>query len=333
MTVRTREIHLAARPAAEPGPEHFALVETELPAPAEGQVLVRNTWMSVDPYMRGRMDDAPSYIPPFEIGRPLEGSAVGEVVASRVEGIPVGATVSHFLGWREHSLVDAAGAVVLDVARIPASAYLGPLGTTGLTAYLALTDTAPVRPGDTVYISAAAGAVGSVAARVARDLGAGRIIGSAGGPEKTRLLLEEFGYDAAVDRRRGGLAARLAEAAPDGVDVYLDSVGGDHLAAALEVMNPGGRVALIGAVGEYNDAEPAPGPNLYRAATKEVSLRGMLVGNHLDRFPEFHARAVPWLLDGTLRTRETVVDGLEEAPGALRGVLSGANTGKMLVRL
>lgn len=333
MTARTREIHLAARPTGEPAPEHFALVETDLPEPAEGQILVRNTWMSVDPYMRGRMDDVPSYMPPFEIGRPLEGSAVGEVVASRAEGIPVGATVSHFLGWREHSLVDAAAAVVLDVSRIPATAYLGPLGTTGLTAHLALTDTAPVRPGDTVYISAAAGAVGTVAARVARDLGAARIIGSAGGPDKTRLLVEEFGYDAAVDRRRGDLAARLAEAAPDGVDVYLDSVGGDHLAAALEVMNPGGRVALVGAIGDYNEADPAPGPNLYRAAAKEVSLRGVLVSNHLDRFPEFHARAVPWLLDGTLRTRETVVDGLEKAPEALRGVLAGANTGKMLVRL
>ncbi|MEU0489837.1 NADP-dependent oxidoreductase [Nocardiopsis sp. NPDC006139] len=333
MTVRTREIHLAARPTAEPGPEHFALVETDLPEPAPGQVLVRNTWMSVDPYMRGRMNDAPSYIPPFEIGRPLEGSAVGEVVASRAEGVPVGSTVSHFLGWREHSLLDAAGVTVLDATRIPASAYLGPLGTTGLTAHLALTDTAPVRPGDTVYVSAAAGAVGSVAARIARDLGAARIVGSAGGPDKTRLLLEEFGYDAAFDRRGGDLAARLAEAAPDGVDVYLDSVGGDHLEAALSVMNQGGRVALIGAVGDYNDAEPAPGPNLYRAATREVTLRGMLVSNHLHRFPEFHAKAVPWLLDGTLRTRETVLDGLEKAPEALRGVLEGANTGKMLVRL
>ncbi|MEU0237567.1 NADP-dependent oxidoreductase [Nocardiopsis sp. NPDC006198] len=333
MSFCTREIHLAARPAGAPGAEHFTLTEVRLPELAEGQVLVRNTWMSVDPYMRGRMDDAPSYIPPFELGKPLEGSAVGEVVASRSADVPVGATVSHFLGWREHSVVDAAGAVVVDTSRLPASTYLGPLGTTGLTAYLALTDIAPVREGDTVYVSAAAGAVGSVAGQIARRLGAGRVIGSAGGPAKTALLMEEFGYDAAVDHRLGDLPGRLAAAAPEGIDVYLDSVGGDHLRAALEAMNQRGRVALVGAVSGYNDAEPAPGPDLYRAATKELSLRGMIVGHHLDRFPEFLGKAVPWLLDGSLRTRETVYEGLDRAPEALRGVLQGANTGKMLVRL
>ncbi len=333
LPTRTREIHLAARPGGAPADEHFALTEAPLPDLAEGQLLVRNTWMSVDPYMRGRMDDAPSYIPPFRIGAPLEGSAVGEVLASRSADVPVGATVSHFLGWREHSVVDAAGAAVVDASRLPASAYLGPLGTTGLTAYLALTDIAPVREGDTVYVSAAAGAVGSVAGQLARRLGAARVIGSAGGTAKAALLTEEFGYDAGLDHRRGGLRDQLAAAAPEGIDVYLDSVGGDHLKAALDLMNPRGRVALVGAVSGYNAAEPAPGPDLYRAATKELSLRGMIVGHHLDRFPEFLDRAVPWLLDGSLRTRETVVEGLEKAPGALRGVLEGANTGKMLVRL
>ncbi|MEU4785326.1 zinc-binding dehydrogenase [Nocardiopsis alba] len=313
--------------------EHFTLTEVRIPELAEGQILVRNTWMSVDPYMRGRMDDAPSYIPPFELGAPLEGSAIGVVIASRADSIPVGAHVSHFLGWREHSVVDATGAVVVDIDPVPASAHLGPLGTTGLTAYLALTEIAPVNEGDTVYVSAAAGAVGSVAGQIARRLGAARVVGSAGGPEKTALLTTEFGYDAAIDRREGDLAKSLAEAAPDGIDVYLDSVGGDHLDAALEAMNPRGRVALVGAISGYNATGPLAGPDLYRAATKELSLRGMIVGHYLDRFPEFHSKAMPWLLDGTLRTRETVLDGLENATKAFFGVLDGANTGKMLVRL
>ncbi|MFE3457906.1 NADP-dependent oxidoreductase [Nocardiopsis aegyptia] len=332
-TTTTREIRLAARPVGTPGPEHFTLAAAELPPLAEGQVLVRNTWMSVDPYMRGRMDDVPSYIPPFELGAPLEGGAIGEVVASLSPDVPVGATVSHFLGWREHAVLDAAHATVVDTADVPASAYLGPLGTTGLTAYLALTEIAPVREGDTVYVSAAAGAVGSVAGQIARRLGAGRVIGSAGGSAKTALLLSEFGYDAAIDHREGDLPGQLGKAAPEGIDVYLDSVGGDHLDAALDAMRPRGRVALVGAISGYNATEPVPGPDLYRAATKELTLRGMIVGHYLDRFPEFVGTAIPWILDGSLRTRETVYEGLEQAPEAFLGVLGGANTGKMLVRL
>ncbi|RKS06653.1 hypothetical protein DFP74_2294 [Nocardiopsis sp. Huas11] len=329
----TREIHLAARPTGIPGPEHFALAPVDLTPLAEDQILVRNTWMSVDPYMRGRMDDAPSYIPPFELGAPLEGSAVGEVIDSRSAHVPVGATVSHFLGWREHAVLDAAHATVVDTSAVPETAYLGPLGTTGLTAYLALTEIAPVREGDTVYVSAAAGAVGSVAGQIARRLGAGRVIGSAGGPAKTGLLLSEFGYDAAIDHREGDLAGHLAKAAPEGIDVYLDSVGGDHLTAALGAMRPRGRVALVGAISAYNATEPAPGPDLYQAATKELTLRGMIVGHYLDRFPAFLGTAIPWIQDGSLRTRETVYEGLDRAPEAFLGVLSGANTGKMLVRL
>jgi NADPH-dependent curcumin reductase CurA len=329
----TREIHLAARPVGTPGPEHFTLTTTDLPPLAEDHILVRNTWMSVDPYMRGRMDDVPSYIPPFQLGAPLEGGAIGEVIASRAEDVPVGATVSHFLGWREHAVLDAAHATVVDASAVPAQAYLGPLGTTGLTAYLALTEIAPVHEGDTVYVSAAAGAVGSVAGQIARRLGAGRVIGSAGGPAKAALLLSEFGYDAAIDHREGDLPGQLGKAAPEGIDVYLDSVGGDHLAAALDAMRPRGRVALVGAISGYNATEPTSGPDLYRAATKELTLRGMIVAHYLDRFPAFIGTAMPWIQDGTLRTRETVHEGLERAPEAFLGVLRGDNTGKMLVRL
>ncbi|MFE3192278.1 NADP-dependent oxidoreductase [Nocardia sp. NPDC059240] len=339
MTTQLRtgqEIQLAARPDGVPTAANFALVERTLPELRDGQILVRNTWMSVDPYMRGRMDDKPSYLPPFQLGAALDGSAVGEVVESRSATIAVGATVTHFQGWRDFAVVDAETATVVDTGLADARHYLGALGTTGLTAYAALTSIAEVRPGDVVFISAAAGAVGSVAGQIARQLGASRVIGSAGGPAKNRLLLEEFGYDAAIDYRAGDLRGQLAAAAPDGVDVYLDSVGAEHLAAAIEAMRPGGRIALVGAISGYNatgDARPEATPDLYLAATKEITLRGMLVTSHFASFGEYIGQAAGWLADGSLRTRETVYEGLDQAPAAFLGVLSGANTGKMLVRL
>jgi len=333
-TLRSREIHLVSRPVGAPVPENFALVTTSVPEPAEGQVVVRNTWMSVDPYMRGRMNDAPSYIPPFALDAAMEGSAIGEVVASRDASIPVGATVSHFLGWREYAVVDAAGATVIDPALGRPQDYLGALGTTGLTAYAALTRIAPVEEGDVVFVSAAAGAVGSVAGQLARKLGASRVIGSAGGPAKTKKLLDGFGYDAAVDYRQRALAEQLAQAAPDGIDVYLDSVGGDHLQAAIGAMRAGGRIALVGAISGYDATEPAPGPdNLFQAAAREVTLRGMLVSSYFDLFPEWIGKAAAWLADGSLHTEETVVEGIDQAPAAFLGMMRGANTGKMLVRL
>ncbi|MGK8520896.1 NADP-dependent oxidoreductase [Nocardia asteroides] len=328
----TREIQLAARPTGVPTAAHFALAERPIPDLADGQILVRNTWMSVDPYMRGRMDDRPSYIPPFQVGAALEGSAVGEVIAS-ASSIPVGATVTHFAGWRDYSVVDAATATPVDTSLAAARHYLGALGTTGLTAYAALTDVARVEAGDTVFISAAAGAVGSVAGQIAAKLGAARVIGSAGGPAKTTLLVDEFGFDAAIDYRKGDLAGQLTAAAPEGIDVYLDSVGGEHLRVAVEAMRPRGRIALVGAISGYNGPAPAVGPDLYLAATRELSLRGILVNSYFPRFGEFIAQAAGWLADGTLHTRETVYTGLEQAPAAFLGVLAGANIGKMLVRL
>ncbi|MGW0659325.1 NADP-dependent oxidoreductase [Streptodolium elevatio] len=331
---RSAEIRLAARPVGEPGPEVFELVRTDVPRPGEGQLLVRNTLMSVDPYMRGRMNDVPSYIPPFELGAVLEGSALGVVVESRDASVPVGATVTHFSGWREYAVVDAAYATIADTALAPEEAYLSVLGTTGLTAYAALTRVAPVREGDVVFVSAAAGAVGSVAGQIARKLGASRVIGSAGGPEKTRRLVEDFGYDAAIDYREGDLEGQLAAAAPEGVDVYLDNVGGDHLRAAIGAMRDGGRIAMVGAISSYNATEPVPGPdNLFQAVAKEITLRGLLVNSYLPLFPEWIGRAAGWLADGSLRSEETVVDGIEQAPAAFLGMMRGANTGKMLVRI
>ncbi|MFD6163533.1 NADP-dependent oxidoreductase [Nocardia sp. NPDC060256] len=329
----SREIQLAARPSGAPTAEHFALVDKPIQALAEGQVLVRNTWMSVDPYMRGRMDDRPSYIAPFQVGEALEGSAVGEVIASAAPAIAVGSTVTHFAGWREYAVLDAAAVTPVDTSLAAVQHYLGALGTTGLTAYAALTEVARVNPGDTVFISAAAGAVGSVAGQLAKALGAGKVIGAAGGPAKTRLLLDEFGFDAAIDYRAGDLAGQLAAAAPEGIDVYLDSVGGEHLRVAVEAMRPKGRIALVGAISGYNGGTAEPGPDLFKAATRELSLRGMLVNSYFPIFGEYIAKAAAWLADGTIRTRETVYEGLEQAPAAFLGVLSGANTGKMLVRL
>jgi NADPH-dependent curcumin reductase CurA len=329
-----REFRLASRPVGAPGPESFELVRTEVPSPGPDQIVVRNTWMSVDPYMRGRMDDRPSYIAPFRLGAALEGDAVGEVVASRADAVPVGATVKHFLGWREYSVVDASHATLLDTGIAPARAYLGALGITGLTAYLAVTEIAGLREGEVVFVSGAAGAVGSVAGQVARRLGAARVIGSAGGAAKGRRLVNDFGFDAALDYRAGPIADQLAEAAPDGIDVYIDNVGGDHLEAAIGALRVNGRAALVGAIGEYNATAPLPGPsNLYDVVKKEITLRGLLVLSYLDRFPEWIAHGSAWLGDGSLHTEETVYDGIEEAPAAFLGVLSGANVGKMLVRL
>ncbi|WP_242911036.1 NADP-dependent oxidoreductase [Actinomadura terrae] len=329
-----REIRLASRPVGAPVAANFEAAESKIPELSDGQILVRNTWMSVDPYMRGRMDDVPGTLPPFAIGEPLEGSAVGEVIASRSTDVPSGARVSHFLGWREYAVMDAATATIIDTDLAPEPEYLGALGIPGLTAYAALTDVAKIREGDVVYVSAAAGAVGSVAGQFARKLGASRVIGSAGGPEKNRLLLDRFGYDAALDHRAGPIAPQLAAAAPDGIDVYVDNVGGDHLEAAIGALRPGGRAALVGAISGYNAAEPAPGPsNLFRLVQAELTLRGMQVLSYIGLFPEFIGRAAGWLADGSLHTEQTVLDGLDQAPTALIGVLSGANTGKMLVRL
>ncbi|QSB14974.1 NADP-dependent oxidoreductase [Natronosporangium hydrolyticum] len=330
----SREIRLAARPVGEPTVDNFAMATVPVPELTDGQLLVRNTWMSVDPYMRGRMDDRESYIPPFELDAPLDGGAVGEVVASRAATIPVGATVSHLLGWREYAVVDADGATVVDAEAAPAQAYLGVLGMPGLTAYASLTDTAPVREGDVVFISAAAGAVGSVAGQIARQLGASRVIGSAGGPAKAAKLTEQFGYDTAIDYREGDIAGQLAAAAPDGIDVYFDNVGGETLAAALDAARVGARFALVGAISVYNATEPVPGPsNLFLAVSKRLTLRGMLVLDHYGRFPEYLGKAAGWLAEGSVRTEETVYHGLERAPEAFLGVLRGENIGKMLVRL
>jgi NADPH-dependent curcumin reductase CurA len=333
-TTVSREIRLAYRPVGEPRLDAFALASVEVPVPGEGQILVRNTWMSVDPYMRDRMNEGDTYIPAFQLGKVLDGGAVGEVIASRSAEVPVGATVSHFLGWREHAVLDASTATVIDTSIAPPQAYLGVLGTPGLTAYTAVTETAEVRPGDVVFVSAAGGAVGSIAGQIARKLGAARVIGSTGGPEKAKRLVADLGFDAAIDHRAGDLPGQLAKAAPDGIDVYVDNVAGAHLEAALAALRRDGRVAMVGAISMYNATGPVPGPaNLAGAIAKQLTLRGVLVNYQLHRFPEYISRAAGWLADGSLRAEETVVEGIEQAPAAFLAMMRGANIGKMLVRL
>jgi len=329
----SRQIVLAARPQGEPVPADFRLEACEVPDPGPGEVLVRNTWMSVDPYMRGRMNDARSYVPPFQVGLPLDGGAVGTVVASGDPAVPEGATVLHGLGWRELALVPAERVQAVDPGAGPAQAYLGALGMPGLTAYVGLLDIANLRPGDVVFVSGAAGAVGSLAGQIAKLRGH-TVVGSAGSAEKVALLRDELGFDAAFNYKDGRVRDLLREAAPEGIDVYFDNVGGEHLEAAIGSLRRDGRVALCGAISAYNATEPQPGPrNVNQAIGKRLTLRGFIVSDHSARMPDLLADVGPAVADGRIVVRETIQDGLERAPQAFIDLLRGANTGKMLVRL
>ncbi|MEU9730267.1 NADP-dependent oxidoreductase [Streptomyces sp. NPDC048002] len=330
----SREWHLLSRPVGWPKPEDFALVETEIRQPGPDEVLVRNEYLSVDPYMRGRMSAAKSYVAPFELGKVMQGGAVGEVVASNIDGIAPGDHVLHFGGWREYATVGAAQTVKVDAGAAPLSTYLGVLGMTGLTAYAGLLRTASFKEGDSVFVSGAAGAVGSQVGQIAKLKGASRVIGSAGSDEKVKLLVEEYGFDAAFNYKNGPVHEQLKEAAPDGVDVYFDNVGGDHLEAAIGRLNRDGRIAVCGMISVYNNTEAAPGPrNLARLIQTRGRIEGFLVGDHYDLQPEFVQEVGPWVASGALKYRETVVEGIENNLEAFFGVLRGDNIGKMIVKL
>ncbi|GHF34652.1 NADP-dependent oxidoreductase [Streptomyces mashuensis] len=330
----SREWHLVARPLGWPNPEDFALREVAVTEPGEGQILVRNVHMSVDPYMRGRMDERESYIPPFRLDAPMEGGAVGEVVASRAEGFAPGDHVLHGLGWREYALVDAAHATKVDPDLAPLSAYLGVLGMPGLTAYAGLLEVASFKEGDTVFVSGAAGAVGSLVGRIAKLKGAKRVIGSAGSAEKVRYLLEEGGFDAAFNYKDGPVLEQLRKAAPEGIDVYFENVGGEHLEAAISTLNVHGRITVCGLIAQYNATEPTPGPsNLPLLIGKRIRMQGMMVGDHGALQPQFLQEVGGWIRSGELTYRETVVHGVDHAVDAFLGMLRGENTGKMIVTL
>ena len=329
-----REVRLQRRPIGWPTHDDFDLVESAPVDLTDGQVRVRNEVMSVDPYMRGRMSDAKSYAEPYALGEAMHGGAVGVVTESRSDAVAVGDHVLHALGWREEAVLDAGSVRVVDTSVAPASAYLGVLGMTGLTAYVGLTRIAAIKPGDVVFVSGAAGAVGSVVGQVAKALGAGRVIGSAGSQEKVDHLLDDLGFDAAFNYKDGKVSHLLREAAPDGIDVYFDNVGGDHLEAAIGSLRLGGRIAVCGAISVYNDTEPAPGPrNLSRLIQTRGTIQGFLVGDHWDLAGEYAQRAAGWIADGSLTSRETFADGIDHAVDAFLGVLRGQNVGKMVVRL
>ncbi|MCR8575297.1 NADP-dependent oxidoreductase [Streptomyces sp. Isolate_219] len=328
------EVRLAARPEGWPTAGNFSVVQAPLPAVGTGQVLVRNLVMSVDPYMRGRMNNTRSYVPPFAVGKVLDGGAVGRVVVSKSPRHSVGDLVLHGLGWREYAVVGAAGAVTVDPALAPPGAYLGVLGMPGHAAYAGLLKAAEFRPGDTVFVSGAAGAVGSLVGQIARLCGAQRVIGSAGSAEKVACLTGELGFDAAFDYKAGPVLEQLAKAAPSGIDVYFDNVGGEQLDAALALARMGARFALCGTVSQINEKDGPAGPrNLVQAIAKGITLRGFLVSNYAGLKDEFTARMGGWLAEGRISYRETVVKGLENAPAAFIDMLRGANTGKMLVRI
>ncbi|MCP3804154.1 NADP-dependent oxidoreductase [Allokutzneria sp. A3M-2-11 16] len=330
------EIRLASRPEGWPTSENFTITRAAVPAVGAGQVLVRNLVMSVDPYMRGRMSDAKSYIPPFEIGKALEGGAVGEVIASESPDLAVGDVVLHDLGWREFAVVDAGSAVKVDpsLAEGAYGVFLGVLGMPGLTAYAGLLKAAEFREGDVVFVSGAAGAVGALVGQIARLRGAAKVIGSAGSAEKVAHLKDDLGFDEAFNYKDGPVLEQLEKAAPEGIDVYFDNVAGEHLEAALSVANQGARFALCGAISQYNEKNEVVAPrNLFNAITKGMNLRGFIVAEYSDVKEQFFAEVGGWLAEGKLIARETVVEGLENAPTAFIDLMRGTNTGKMLVKI
>ena len=332
----TRMVTLLRRPGpAGPVPEDFTLEDRPLPGLQPGQLLLQNIVMSVDPAMRGRLETTEKhYTTNFEIGQPLDGSAIGVVIDSGDSGIAPGTVVRHRLGWREHAVVDAAGVSVVAVDTAPAGAWLGILGQTGFTAYVGLTRIAQMRAGDVVFVSAAAGAVGSATGRFAKLLGASRVVGSAGGAAKVRALVDELGYDDGFDYRAETPGDALSRVAPDGIDVYFDNVGGAQLIAALEAMRVGGRVALCGMISQYDESGAQHNINrLIEAVLRRVTLRGFIVRDHEEARPEFERTVSAWINSGDVTPLQTVADGIDNAVGAFLGMLKGNNVGKALVRL
>jgi NADPH-dependent curcumin reductase CurA len=330
--ITSREIRLASRPTGVPTASNFTLAETTLEPLQDQQVLVRNLFMSVDPYMRGRMNDRKSYVPPFEIGKALDGGAVGEVIESRSSEFKAGDVVTSRYGWREAFIAAPGELHGVDNGVQPLSVYLGTLGMTGMTAWAGLTMVG-VKAGDVIYISGAAGAVGNTAGQLAKLRGC-RVIGSAGSDEKVKHLLEECGFDAAFNYKSGPVLEQLNLAAPDGIDVYFDNVGGESLEAALSALRVHGRIIACGGISGYNEEMPMPGPtNLFNMTTKRLTMKGLIVSDWLDRQGEFEKEAGAHYQAGKLKSLETVVLGLDQAPGAFIGLFDGKNVGKMVVKL
>ena len=327
-----REIRLVARPQGFPAEELFEIAETAIPEPGEGQLLIRNAYFSVDPYMRPRMNDVRSYVAPFTLGEAMTGGAVGRVAVSRNPGHAEGDWVVHQLGWREWALSDGSGLRRIDPAAAPVSTALGVLGMPGFTAWYGLFELGAPKPGETVFVSGAAGAVGSAVGQMARIAGC-HVVGSAGSAEKVAWL-RELGFEGAFDYREEPPRDGLARLVPEGIEVYFDNVGGEHLEAAIGALRTYGRVVACGSISRYNDAQATPGPrNMFMVVTKRLRIQGYIISDHYERFGEFTREAAEWVRDGRLRYRETVVEGIENAPKAFLGLLRGENIGKMLVKV
>jgi NADPH-dependent curcumin reductase CurA len=310
---------------------NFELKEIDLPPLHEGMVLVRNSWLSVDPYMRGRMNDVKSYVPPFEVGAPLQGGAVGKVVESRASGLEPGDTVFHMLGWREQAVGPASAFNKVPAMGVGDEQWLGNLGLTGATAYFGLLRTAEAKEGDIVFVSAAAGAVGSAVVQIAKARGM-TVIGSAGGAEKSAWV-RELGADASIDYKAGPLIKALQEAAPKGIDVYFDNVGGDHLDAAFATARNNARFAICGMIEGYNGGEPASFRYIMRVISARIQMKGFIYTDYLPEMGQFYADMGGWIANGQVKSRETIREGIEATPQAFLDLFTGGNTGKMLVKL
>jgi len=330
----SKEVQLAARPDGEPKDSDFQIAEIPVAAPGAGEFLVQNLWMSVDPYMRGRMMDRESYVPPFQIGETMDGGCIGKVIESNNENFAVGDYVNSMNGWRELYVTDGAMVNKIDPAMGPIEANLGTLGMPGMTAYAGLFKVAGLKDGENVFVSAASGAVGAVVCQLAKAHGC-YVVGSAGSDDKCKWLEEVAGIDKAINYKTcGDLDAAVRNAFPKGIDVYFENVGGAHLQAAINYMNPHGRAALCGMIEQYNDKEPRPGPNnLIQIVGKSLKLEGFIVSNHLDIIPDFYAEMAKLIGSGKMKTEQTVEEGIENAPKAFLNLFSGANFGKMLVKI
>jgi NADPH-dependent curcumin reductase CurA len=332
--MKTRQVLLAARPAGLPSAADFRLAEVDLPEPGPGEILVRNIYMSVDPYMRGRMNERQSYAPAWQIGQPADGRAVGEVLSSGNPRLPAGAVVVSNLGWREHFVSNGDGVLPVDRSLAPLSAFLGVLGVPGFTGWYGLKEIGKPTAGETLVVSGAAGATGSLVVQMGKILGC-RVVGTAGTEDKCAWLTKDLGADGAINYRTAGdLDAALRQACPKGVDVYFENVGGAILDAVLGQVNPFARVVLCGMISQYNLDHPEPGPgNIRNMVGNRVLMQGFIISDHMKRYPEFLSEVGGWLQAGRLTYQETVVDGLDRAVEAFLGLFSGDNTGKMVVRL
>jgi len=328
-----REVHLKSRPSGLCTPDNFELVKVDLRDPGPGEVQVQNLWMTVDPYMRGRMNDVQSYSAPFALGKVMDGGAVGQVVASNDPGFKVGDLVQSGFGWREGFTASAKAVQKLDPRGLPPQAFLGAAGMPGLTAYAGLLKIAVLKEGDVVFVSGGAGAVGSMVCQIAKAKGH-KVIASAGGPEKVAFL-KEIGVDHVIDyKAEKDLTAAVLAGAPDGIDVYFDNVGGAHLEAALATARLFARFAICGMISIYNATKPEPGPsNLAQLIGKNIRMEGFIVSHHFDMMPAYLDDLSRWVKEGKVTWKETVFEGIEKAPDAFMGLFKGENLGKMLVKL